>query len=101
MPLERAHWRLFSMKRGDAVLTAFLVCGHVWSDWLENDGGACHESDRRAGILIPRGRQATAFSASRLFAVVYPEAVQIAALVASPAWRRLACGDADDSSDSR
>lgn len=97
---QRRHLRLLRrhgpIATYDAVLTAFLVCGHVWSDWLENDGGACREWDRRAGILIPRGREATAFSASRLFAVVYPEAVQLAALVASPAWRRLACGDADD-----
>jgi len=66
------------------------------SDWLENDSVACREWDRRAGILIPRGREATAFSGSRLFAAVYPEAVQLAALLASPAWRRLACGDAAD-----
>ena len=35
------------------------------------------------------------FSASRLFAAVYPEAVRLAGLIAWPTWRHFAAGDAD------
>lgn len=43
-------------------------------------------------MLIPRGHEHAAFSASRLFAAVYPEATSIAVLLASPTWRLLAAG---------
>lgn len=100
VPAQRRHLRLLRrhgpIATYDAVLTAFLVCGHFWSDWSENDAMARREWDRRADILIPPGREASTFSAARLFAAVYPEAIQLAALIASPAWRQLACGDAAD-----
>ena len=48
---------------------------------------------RRAHQLIPPGTETTTYSTSRLFAAVYPEAVSLAALIASPAWRQLASGD--------
>jgi hypothetical protein len=50
---------------------------------------------RRAEVLIPAGTETATFSASRLFAAVYPEAVSLAGLIASPTWRHLAAGDAD------
>ena len=53
------------------------------------------EWSRRAEVLIPEGREAATFSASRLFAAVYPEAVNLAGLIASPIWRHRAAGDQD------
>jgi hypothetical protein len=50
---------------------------------------------RRADVLIPPGTETATFSASRLFAAVYPEAVSLAGLIASPTWRHRAAGDAD------
>lgn len=49
----------------------------------------------RAEMLIPEGSEAATFSASRLFAAVYPEAVNLAGLIASPIWRHRAAGDPD------
>jgi hypothetical protein len=43
--------------------------------------------------LIPPGREATQFSASRIFAAAYPEAITLATVIASPRWRGLAAGD--------
>lgn len=95
---QRRHLRLLRrhgpIATYDAALTAFLVCGHFWSDWSQDDAIARSNWDRRADILIPRGTEASTFSASRLFAATYPEAIGLATLLASPAWRRLACGDA-------
>lgn len=78
----------------DAVLTGFLFCAHLWTTQLESDSDAWHHWTRRTETLIPVGAEATMFSASRLFAAVYPEAVSLAALIAAPPWRRLATGDA-------
>jgi hypothetical protein len=50
----------------------------------------------RADVLIPHHAEKTSFSASRLCAATYPEAVKIAALLGSLHWRRLADGGPDD-----
>jgi hypothetical protein len=44
-------------------------------------------------VLIPPGAESSQVSASRMFAATYPEAVALAGLIASPAWRSLAAGD--------
>ncbi len=79
----------------DAVLTGFLFCGHAWTDRPGDSPDAQQQWTRRGEHLIPVGNETTAFSASRLFASVYPQAVDLAQLVASPRWRHLASGDAD------
>lgn len=79
----------------DAVLTGFLICGHLWGEQPLTPVDAWHRWTLRAEVLIPTGAGPGEFSASKLFAAVYPEAVDIGALVASPAWRRLATGDAE------
>ena len=79
----------------DAVLTGFLFCGHLWAERREDEVGVHREWTRRAEVLIPPGTETATFSASRLFAAVYPEAVRLAGLIASPTWRHLAAGDAD------
>ncbi|MGA5135219.1 TniQ family protein [Streptomyces olivoreticuli] len=78
----------------DAVLTSFMICGHIWSSGVSSDnrGHVQHAWDARAEILIPQDTVRTSFSASRLFAAVYPEAVYLAAIIASPFWRKLASG---------
>jgi hypothetical protein len=95
----QAQWRHLRLLRRhgtaatyDAVLTGFLICGHLcayqpgdWpSPWLH--------WTRRAQALIPPGSEASHFTASRVFAAAYPEAVALACLIASPAWRALAAG---------
>jgi hypothetical protein len=78
----------------DAVLTGFLICGHLW-DYQPGDWpGPWLRWTRRAHILIPPGCESSHFSASRVFAAAYPEAVALACLFASPAWRTLAAGNA-------
>ena len=73
----------------DAVLTGFLICGHLWTDWPGDWDGPWQRWTRRAEVLIPPGAESSQFSASRIFAAAYPEAV---GLIASPAWRSLAAG---------
>lgn len=95
---QRRHLRLVR-RHGvaaayDAVLTGFMICGHLWGDLPQTPVDAWHRWTLRAEILIPTSAGPGEFSASRLFAAVYPEAVNVAALVASPAWRHLAAGDA-------
>lgn len=75
----------------DAVLTGFLICGHLWNDHVGHWDQAVARWDRRAAVLIPNAATAQ-FSASRIFAAVYPEAVETAALIAAPSWRQLATG---------
>lgn len=77
----------------DAVLTGFLICGHLWDSRAPESTGAWRHWMRRADRLIPPDSETTTYSTSRLFAAVYPEAVSLAVLVASPAWRQLASGD--------
>jgi len=96
---QRHHLRLLG-RHGpaaayDAVLTGFLFCGHLWADRREDGVGVHREWTRRAEVLIPPGTETATFSASRLFAAAYPEAVRLAGLIASPTWRHLAAGDAD------
>jgi hypothetical protein len=95
---QRHHLRLLrrhgSAATYDAVLTGFLFCGHLWTN-RRDDAGVHREWTRRGEVLIPADTETTTFSASRLFAVVYPEAVSLAALIASPTWRHRAAGDAD------
>jgi hypothetical protein len=79
----------------DAVLTGFLICGHLWGDRLADWSEMSRQWTCRSHNLIPVGLESTDFSASRLFAAIYPEAVDIAALVASPTWRSLATGDVE------
>ena len=97
---QRRHQRLLhrygTAAAFDAVLTGFLFCGHLWTEPAENGTDVRWDWARRADALIPRGSEAATFSASLLFAVVYPEAVRLAGMVASPAWRRLARGNADE-----
>jgi len=77
----------------DAVLTGFLLCGHLWTDWPGEWDGPWQRWTRRTEILIPPGAESSQFSAARIFAAAYPEAVSLADLIASPAWRSLAAGD--------
>lgn len=77
----------------DAVLTGFLICGHLWDNRSDEWGEARRRWELRTQRLVPRGREETRFSASRIFAAVYPEAVDIAELIAAPTWRRTAFGD--------
>lgn len=97
---QRAHLRLLHRlgpaATYDAVLTGFLICAHRWDgEPAAADTDAWHQWRRRVDLLIPPGTEPDTFSASRLFAATYPEAVKIAALVGSLHWRRLAAGDPD------
>jgi hypothetical protein len=80
----------------DAVLTGFLICGHLWGDEPTTAVDAWYQWTARAQLLIPVGEEASEFSASRLFAATYPEAVNLAAVIASPTWRQLASGSVDE-----
>jgi hypothetical protein len=80
----------------DAVLTGFLICGHLWADQSHFLDQLTHRAARRAELLIPPRSEYRHFSASRVFAAVYPEAVSIAVLLASPLWRHRAAGDTRD-----
>lgn len=78
----------------DAVLTGFLICAHIWDKgWHERWQPVCQRWDHRTHHLIPAGSERAEFSAARVFAAVYPEAILLAELIASPAWRHLAVGD--------
>lgn len=94
---QRRHLRLLR-RHGpamsfDAVLTGFLICGHLWADRPDADTVSWQlRWEGRTKVLIPVGAEAVTFSASRLFAAVYPEAVTLAAVLASPTWRQLAGG---------
>jgi hypothetical protein len=84
----------------DAVLTAFMICGHLWDKRPDDDPPARTLMKTTWGVqtltLIPEGSEHTAFTASLLFAAIYPDAIKIAAILASPYWRRLAAGDERD-----
>lgn len=80
----------------DAVLTGFMICGHLWRWPVPGTGGKHPLWERRGRALIPPGREDAQFSASRVFAAVYPEAVSLAAVLASPRWRALASGTRSD-----
>ncbi|YCK40238.1 hypothetical protein ACNF49_41090 [Actinomadura sp. ATCC 39365] len=97
---QRRHLRLVR-RHGwastyDAVLTAFMICAHLWEqDPDGNPGMALNQAvwNVRSFVFIPKNTEQETFSASRLFAAIYPEAISIAALLGSPTWRRLAAGD--------
>jgi hypothetical protein len=95
---QRRHLRLLrshgTALTYDAVLTGFLICGHQWDHAPRGWDTPWHRWNRRAQALIPAGLEETRFSASRIFAAAYPEAVDLASLIASPRWRSLAAGDA-------
>jgi len=100
--IVRAQWRHLRLLRRygtaltyDAVLTGFLTCGHLWADPTHTWNQPVQQWTRRAHTLIPIGAEATQFSASKLFAAVYPEAVTLAAIIAAPAWRAQAAGNAE------
>ncbi|WP_258527971.1 TnsA-like heteromeric transposase endonuclease subunit [Streptomyces sp. NBRC 110611] len=82
----------------DAVLTALMICAHIWygdGRPLTDVFGVWNIWDDRVHHLIPldpEKQDYIAYSASKLFAAVYPEAVTLAPLIASPYWRRLADG---------
>jgi hypothetical protein len=76
----------------DAVLTGFLLCAALWNHPPRSPTDARHTWDLRATYLVPAGRESATFSASRMFAALYPEAVAVAELIASPAWRQHAHG---------
>lgn len=94
---QHQHQRLLARHGGpavfDAVLTGFLICGHLWAHPQRPNPDACRHWARRADLLIPPGTEPETFTASRVFAAVYPEAVSLAAIIASPRWRQRACGD--------
>ncbi len=73
----------------DALLTAFTFCGHIGTDGepMTNPNRVEHTWAERAHFLIPP-ETTKSYSTSRLFAAVYPEAISVAALLASPYWRR-------------
>ncbi|MEW9518389.1 hypothetical protein [Streptomyces tubercidicus] len=81
--LQRHGWAITY----DAVLTAILICGQLWSLPETENGDAWHDWIRRANLLIPPGTSESTFSVSRLCAAVYPEAVALASRLASPYWK--------------
>jgi TniQ len=94
---QHQHQRLLTRHGGhavfDAVLTGFLICGHLWAHPQRPTTDSWRRWTRRADLLIPPGTEPHTFTASRLFAAVYPEAVSLAAIIASPLWRQRASGD--------
>ncbi len=96
---QRRHTRLVRHYGADATfdaaLTGFLICGHIWVEPADDWFSATSRWTRRVHALIPVGLETAEFSAARLFAALYPDAVDLAELIASPAWRSLAAGDAD------
>lgn len=94
MAAQHRHNRLLARHGAavvfDAVLTGFLICGHLWNHGQREQTAAVRQWDQRAESLIPPGTETTTYSTSLLFAAVYPEAVSLAELIASPPWRQLA-----------
>ena len=93
---QRRHHRLVR-RHGwaaayDAVLTGFLLCASLWNNRSYALTSAHYTWNARADLLVPPGREYTAFSASRMFAALYPEAVAAAELIATPVWRQHAHG---------
>lgn len=83
----------------DAVLTGFLICAHRWNFTDTNtvvDSDAWHDWNRRTDLLIPPDTTTDTFSASRLFAATYPEAIAVAELIGSLRSRHLAAGGPDE-----
>ena len=74
---QRRHLRLLRRygpaAAYDAVLTGFLLCGHLWTDQPGDWDGPRQRWTRRAEILVPPGAESSQFSASRIFAAAYPK----------------------------
>ncbi len=92
---QRRHLRL-QQQHGwvaayDAVLTGFLICAHLWNNPAETRTKVGHRWSRRTQAII--GDPFADFTASRVFAAVYPEAVDLAAVLAAPTWRLRAHAD--------
>jgi hypothetical protein len=81
---QRRHQRLLrrygTVAAYDAVLTGFLLCGHLWTDQPGEWDGPWQRWTRRAEVLIPPGAESSQFSAARIFAAAYPEAVGLTTL---------------------
>jgi hypothetical protein len=101
---QRRHGRLVRLCGPitvfDALIHAFKICAMLWKNGPEETYG--HSRwwlwDQRLDQLIPKTDSAGAFSHSRCYAAIYPEAVTIAALLAHPVWRSKATfpfGDPD------
>ncbi|MFD9162149.1 hypothetical protein ACFVZ8_09105 [Streptomyces sp. NPDC059558] len=90
---QRRHLRTLSRRGTDRLHLLLTYLGyrqppedrrHVWHTW-----------DTRARVLIPDDDESTAFraySTSKLFAAVYPEAIDLASPTAVPYWRHGASG---------
>ncbi|MGW4048796.1 hypothetical protein [Streptomyces sp. NPDC004721] len=97
---QRKHLRILSrygwQATYDAVLSGLMLCAHIWSvDGYPVPFGTWDAWDDRIDLLIPFDREKQeyiGYSTSRMFAAVYPEAVALAPLIASPHWRQLADG---------
>jgi hypothetical protein len=72
-----------------------MICAHRWGHPDPTSGEELHRVlwTTRSFILIPKDSELHTFSASKLFACLYPEAVTLAPVIASPEWRRRAAGD--------
>ncbi|WP_331758286.1 TniQ family protein (plasmid) [Nocardia sp. NBC_01377] len=81
----------------DAVLTAFMICAHRWEIFRPTSG--LHRQQQiwreRSFQFMPAGAELSSFTASKLFACLYPEAVDLAPLIAAPRWRQFAASGGD------
>ncbi|MFE7107585.1 hypothetical protein ACFU98_08195 [Streptomyces sp. NPDC057575] len=97
---QRKHLRILSRygwaATYDAVLSGLMLCAHIWSvDGRPVPFGSWDTWDDRIDLLIlfdQEKQDHINYSTSRMFAAVYPEAVALAPLIASPHWRQLADG---------
>ncbi|MGO4649334.1 TniQ family protein [Nocardia sp. 2YAB30] len=89
--VRRYGWRAVF----DAVLTAFAICAHRWNQQDPTIGTGLNQAtwNLRLMILIPQGTENRTFSASRLFAPIYPETIDLAGVIAAPHWRAMASGN--------
>ena len=82
----------------DGLITAFVFCAQLWAE-IHRRSDQRHVGrlwDSRTDLLIQPDKIWATYSTSKLFAVVFPEAVRIAPLFASPYWRKTA-GSSEDS----
>jgi hypothetical protein len=73
----------------DAIIHAFKICAVLWKHGPEETYGHSRwwQWDQRLDRLIPKTDSRKMFNHSRCYAAIYPEAVAIAGLLASPTWR--------------
>jgi hypothetical protein len=93
--LARAHGPLPVF---DAIIHAFKICAVLWKNGPEETYGHSRwwHWDQRLDRLIPKPDSRKTFSHSRCYAAIYPEAVSIAGLLASPVWRTKATAPLGD-----